>query len=204
MRPSRKRIFLALAPSLLAGCATTRFTNRAESTEVLRAALVRTAEDFIGRRQTDWKGQHFTNDCVGFVRLVYAANGIDLYALGSRGGENGVAVIYGFAQLHGTIHRDAPRPGDLVFFHDTYDRNGDGVPNDGLTHVGVVQAVYPDGTVEVIHRVRRGVVRYRMNADHPLDRTRDGRVINDYLRRDRDGHSVTAGTLFASYATVVR
>jgi hypothetical protein len=166
--------------------------------------LARTAEDWIGRRNLDLDGRRFSNDCVGFVRLVYAANGIDVSATPSRRGDNGVTAIYAFTQSHGLLHQAAPRPGDLVFFRDTYDRNGDGVLNDGLTHIGIVDFTYPDGTVEVIHRVSRGVVRYRMNVDHPLDRTRDGRVINDFLRRDRDGHSVTAGTLFAAYGTVVR
>ena len=187
------------------GCAIGRVGFEArQSPDQIRALLARTAEDWIGRRDLDWKGRRFSNDCVGFVRLVYAANGIDVTATSLRRGDNGVTAIYAYAQSQGLVHRDAPRPGDLVFFHDTYDRNGNGVLDDGLTHVGIVDFSYPDGTVEVIHRVSRGVVRYRMNADHPLDRTRDGRVINDFLRRDKDGHSVTAGTLFAAYGTVVR
>jgi hypothetical protein len=195
----------AIASLVLSACATVRLDPQPPGTpETVRASLAKTAEDWIGRRELALGARRFSNDCVGFVKLVYAANGIDVAASPIRRGDNGVTAIYDFTQTHGVLHRDGPQTGDLVFFHDTYDRNGDGVVNDGLTHVGIVDFTYPDGTVEVIHRVSRGVVRYRMNVDHPLDRTRDGRVINDFLRRGRDGHSVTAGTLFAAYGTVVR
>ena len=36
---------------------------------------------------------------------------------------------------------ESPRPGDLAFFHDTYDRNRDGRANDPYTHVALVEAV---------------------------------------------------------------
>jgi hypothetical protein len=93
-----------------------------------------------------------------------------------------------------------------VFFRETYDQNRDGRRNDGLTHVGLVDEVEADGTVVVIHRVKRGVVRYRMNLARPNLRRdpRTGEVINDMLRAPGAGRvPVLTGQLFASYGSVL-
>jgi hypothetical protein len=93
----------------------------------------------------------------------------------------------------------------LVFFRDTYDLNRDGRVNDGLTHVGLVEKIEEDGTVIVIHRVARGVVRYRMNlAFKDKATTPEGRPVNDWLRAPIAGAApqLTA-QLFAGYATVL-
>ena len=115
-----------------------------------------------------------------------------------------MAAIHRRAALRKALFRHRlPRPGDLVFFRDTWDRNGDGKAwNDGLTHIGVVEAVGRDGTVTFIHRAGGGVKRGRMNLRFP-DR-RGGRtdgVLNDYLRRatDRDRAYLT-GELFEDFA----
>jgi hypothetical protein len=95
--------------------------------------------------------------------------------------------------------------GDLVFFKETYDFNRDGQANDGLTHVGLVDDVEADGTVVVIHRVARGVVRYRMNLAHPDTATSPtGARWNDWLRAEAPGAKprLTA-QLFAGYATLL-
>ena len=102
--------------------------------------------------------------------------------------------------------RRAPEPGDLVFFRETYDRNRDGRQNDGLTHVGLVDSVSDDGTVSVIHRVNRGVVRYRMNLQHAdihIDpRTRQ--TLNDYIKGGSGTRrAILTGQLFAAYGAVL-
>ncbi len=104
------------------------------------------------------------------------------------------------------FEKGTPVPGDLVFFRETYDQNRDGRTNDGLTHVGLVERVLEDGTVTVIHRVSRGVVRYRMNLAHPLARKdpASGRAINDYLRAPGSGEKgVLTGQLFSAYASLL-
>ena len=118
-----------------------------------------------------------------------------------------IAAIYRYAQQRGRVF-DAgrPMPGDLVFFRETYDLNRDGRLNDGLTHIGIVEDVDAEGTVTVIHRVSRGVVRYRMNLANPdvrVDRA-TGRVYNDALRHSGPGRrEVLTGQLFAGYATLL-
>lgn len=166
-------------------------------------AIAASAARLLGRRHVSANGKRFPDDCTGLVRAVYAEHGVDLLADGSRGAENGVTAIYRFADSRGEVHTGSPRPGDIVFFRETYDRNRDGRENDGLTHIGIVERVEESGTVHVIHRVDRGVVRYRMNVAHPGTRKdAKGRVLNDYLREGRRNR--LAGELFAAYATLAR
>ena len=49
--------------------------------------------------------------------------------------------------------------GDLVFFDNTWDADGDGVDNDPFTHVGVVEKVESDGTIVFISRVSEAIKR---------------------------------------------
>jgi hypothetical protein len=181
-----------------------RAVARPEAPGVDGEKLAETARGFLGRRALAVDDRSFPNDCTGLVRAVYATHGVDLMADGGRPSDGGVAAIWRYAGRHGSLHEDQPQPGDIVFYRETYDRNRDGRANDGLTHVGIVEAVEPDGTVSVIHRVARGVMRYHMNLSHPRDRrdAASGRVLNDTLREGR--RSRFAAELFAGYATLAR
>ena len=172
-------------------------------------ALAKTAVRFVGQSRIQVGGRNFNPDCSGFVRGVYASQRVDLYSgLGELDGGNGVGRIYTHMVEHGRIHYGPTvHPGDLVFFHNTWDFNGDGLPNDPLTHIGVVEKVEPDGTVLFVSALSRGIERYRMNLQHPdVHKTADGRVFNDFLRRKRFsdglGTHYLAGQLFAAFGTL--
>jgi hypothetical protein len=142
---------------------------------------------------------------------VYATQHVDLYdGLGELDGGNGVGRIYTHTVEHGRIHYGPiVHPGDLVFFHNTWDFNRDGLPNDPLTHVGIVETVERDGTVIFVSWVLAGVERYRMNLFQPgIHTTAEGRVLNDHMRRKRPGDSSTTryltGQLFAAFGTVLQ
>ncbi len=174
-------------------------------------ALAETAVGFLGRSLIEVGGRRFTFDCSGLVRGVYVTQGIDVYdGLGELDGGNGVGRIYGHVVRHGQIHYGPTvHPGDLVFFHNTWDFNGDGRINDPLTHVGLVERVEGDGTVVFVSRVSGGIERYRMNLRRPhTHRTSDGRVLNDFLRRkgSRDPNTTPTltGQLFAGFGTLIR
>jgi hypothetical protein len=114
-----------------------------------------------------------------------------------------VTAIHRKASALGALH-ERPRPGDLVFFRETHDRNRDGKRNDGLTHIGVVERVGKDGTVTFVHRAGNGVKRAKLNLRNPdVRRDARGRVLNDWLRRP-DGISEIrlTGQLVAGFATV--
>ena len=85
----------------------------------------------------------------------------------------------------------------------------DGLPDDPLTHVGVVEKVDLDGTVVFVSSVSAGIERYRMNLKHPdTHKALDGRVLNDFLRRkhvsDARGTYYLAGRLFAAFGTLAQ
>ncbi len=174
-----------------------------------QTALAKTAVRFVGQSRVQVDGRNYAPDCSGFVRSVYASQRVDLYGgLGELDGGNGVGRIFTHVVEHGRIHYGPTvHPGDLVFFHNTWDFNRDGLPNDPLTHVGVVEKVDFDGTVVFVSSVSAGIKRYRMNLKHPdTHKTADGRVLNDFLRRkhmsDTQGTYYLAGRLFAAFGTL--
>jgi len=170
-----------------------------------RETTVSNAVNLVGKKHVVLGGKRYGDDCTGLVRGVFAQVGVDLMS-SAAAGDNGVTAIYRFATQHGRVYEGGrPVAGDLVFFRDTYDLNRDGRVNDGLTHVGLVEKIEEDGTVIVIHRVARGVVRYRMNlAFRDQAMTPEGRPVNDWLRAPLAGATpqLTA-QLFAGYATVL-
>lgn len=171
-----------------------------------RAAIVRTASKLVGATTIQANGKRIAYDCAGVTRAVFLAHGIDLYASGSPDpNANGVRLIHHHIRMHGKFHQGPlVRPGDLVFFDNTWDYNGDGLINDPLTHVGIVERQEGDGTVVFISRVAGAVERYRMNLALPhVHRTAEGRVLNDYIRRkdfaDPAQTAYLTGQLFAAF-----
>ena len=159
------------------------------------AAIAATAAELIGTRTG--------RDCFGFVVEVFRRHGVDLRGDGGLPGDNGVRVLWRFADRRNALHRrPAPGVGDLVFFDDTHDRNRDGRRNDPLTHVGIVEKVVGD-RIWFVHLARRGVVRSVMSLVEPTVRSRDGEPLNDYIRfgRRNPGDRL-AGSLFAGFASL--
>jgi len=176
-----------------------------------RTAIVRTAAKFVGAKTIESKGRHIAYDCAGVTRAVFLKHGIDLYGSSANDPEaNGVRLIHAHIRQQGRFHQGpVVHPGDLVFFNNTWDYNGDGKVNDPLTHVGIVERQEPDGTVIFISRVAGAVERYHMNLALPhAHKTSDGRILNDYLRRkdviDPANTGYLTGELFSQFATWVR
>jgi hypothetical protein len=167
-------------------------------------AIAGTAARLVGARTIQTGNRLISYDCAGVARAIYLSQGTDLYGgVAVHGKPNGVRLIYEHVRKYGRVHQGpAVRPGDLVFFDNTWDANEDGMFNDLLTHVGVVEGVEPDGTVVFISRVSHAVERYRMNLRVPNTvRASDGRTVNDYLRRRKSGEPAgyLASHLFAGF-----
>ena len=163
-----------------------------------RATIASSAGTLVGATEILSEGRHIAYDCAGITRAVFLQYGIDLYESAiEEPGANGVRLIYNHLRQYGTLHQEPiPSPGDLVFFDNTWDFNGDGELNDPLTHVGIVEQTDPDGTVTFISRVSGGIERSRMNLDYPnVHKTADGRILNDYIRRKLPGDPPDAGRL---------
>ncbi|MEK6533538.1 MAG: CHAP domain-containing protein [Nitrospirota bacterium] len=182
--------------------------QKSPSSTATRTGIVHTATKLLGARLIESNGRRVAYDCAGVTRAIYLEHGIDLYNSSTTDRRaNGVRLIYNHMRQHGRLHQGPMvQPGDLVFFDNTWDFNGDGRLNDPLTHVGVVERIESDGTVVFISRVAEAVERYRMNLALPhVHKTADGRILNDYIRRKRQtdpeemGH--LAGELFTFYGT---
>lgn len=168
----------------------------------------KTAASVVGLaslRQAGPLAKGLPDDCTGLVRYAWNALGVDLYEGFTFHGENGVTAMYEVALERGALHRHTPSPGNLAFFRQTWDRNGDGVENDGLTHVALVESVDVEGTVTLIHRVGAGVRRSAMTLAAPQVHTApDGHELNDYLRpASRHSAARLTGELFVSYSSPV-
>ena len=213
-------IGLIIAVATLVGCATgiqerpqpqpTAIPGCCKSIEASsrRAAIVRTAAKLVGATTILVNGRRIAYDCAGVTRAIFLAHGIDLYESGTTDPKaNGVRLIHQHISRRGKLHQGpAVHPGDLVFFDNTWDYNGDGFINDPLTHVGIVERQEPDGTVIFISRVAGAIERYRMNLALPhVHKTSEGRILNDYVRRkdieDPPSTGYLAGQLFAGFGT---
>jgi hypothetical protein len=175
-----------------------------------RSAIVQSAVRLLGSKTITIQGRRINYDCAGVTRAIFLEHGIDLYqSTHTEADANGVRLIHNHIRQHGILHHDTDvRPGDLVFFDNTWDFNRDGLFNDPLTHVGIVERIEPDRTVTFISRVAGAVARYRMNLSQPhIHKTAEGRVLNDYIRRKRatdpDHTARLTGELFSLYGNLL-
>lgn len=168
------------------------------------------ARAHLGKILVRVNGKAFRYDCSGFVRGMYSALGVDLMSEAGDPGDNGVRLIHKFVARHGENHaRPVPHRGDLVFFDNSWDKNGNGKLDDPLTHVGLVEGVREDGTVLIIHRANRGIVRDAMNLLRPHDlKDEAGHELNAFLRpkgrREPPGIPHTLAELWAGFGTLDR
>jgi probable lipoprotein NlpC len=213
----RRARHLALVALLGAACATARGPGPGPGPgapdDALAARLVDRAEGRLGQRGPfTVGGQRYAADCSGYVAAVYEAEGLPLRRLMSRaapGERSGVAAAYQAARAYGAVFGGGgewPRPGDLVFFRDTYDRNRDGSYEARFTHMGIVERVDADGTVSFLHRGAREVTRGVLSRERPAEaRDEDGRTLNTILREARPRAAVAsalAGQLFMAYGRI--
>lgn len=198
---------LALCAALAAGCGGARPRPEAAWSD-LQGRLAARAASFLGHTGTFRVGEErFGRDCTGFVQAVYESEGIPLRALMRQAApraRSGVEAAHRAMERYGIVFgggREWPAPGDLVFWHDTHDRNGNGRRDDRFTHVGIVEYV-AGGTVVFLHRGAKGVARGAMSPERPGERSADGVLLNSPIRfpsRRARGGPVLAGALFAGY-----
>lgn len=161
-----------------------------------------TACSLIGARAVVVSGVRYRFDCSGFVEASLAGAG--------RVFEGSAADLFAIARERGVLHRrHRPDVGDVAFFDDTYDKDGNGRVDDPLTHVGVVTRIGADGTLEIVHLGNSGIVTLAMNLRQPDVHLDDsGRLLNDYLRApsSKDSPRVhhLSGELWAAFGSLWR
>jgi hypothetical protein len=171
-----------------------RLSPRAEVARV-QEKLAEGGQFVLGRRELVIRGRRFNMDCTGTVLAIYYYAGIDLSRDFERYSGGGVMRLYktlaGEDLLYDTRN---PVTGDIIFWDNTYDRNGDGLWNDTLTHVGMVMSSSDDGTIQYVHlNYHRGIVIESMNLYNPdvhEDLEQGGmRIVNSPMRMRQAGKS---------------
>jgi hypothetical protein len=142
-----------------------------EEPSELQKTVVKGGLSLVGKKELVVNGKHYPMDCTGVVRAAYAFGGVDLAYRFSDYSGNGVSRLYLTLRDSGLLYAVRyPAPGDLIFWDNTYDRNGNGRADDDLTHVGLVVSVEPDGTISYLHyNYRLGPIVEKMNLLHPND-----------------------------------
>lgn len=182
-----------------AGAAAPAATRTGGAPTATARRIAAAAEGFVGDARLMVAGEAYRYDCSGLVEASLAKAGL------AHSGSS--AMLHDAARDAGALHRRRlPAVGDVAFFDDTYDRDGNGALDDVLTHSAVVVGVATDGTVEMVHVGSNGVTRLTMNLRHPHDRSGpEGQVWNDYLRaktrRDPLGTRYLAGELWVAFAS---
>ncbi len=158
------------------------------------------AARFVGAKRLVVEGKKHRWDCSGLVEAAHAASGLSL--------KGSSANLWELARSSGVLHRrkTSGQVGDVVFFDDTWDRDGDRRLDDDLTHVGVIERVEGKGAYTLVHLVNGGVQRLRMDlrARHVHTDPEPPHLLrNDFLRaRKKDDRRRTrylAGELWRGF-----
>ena len=143
-------------------------------------------------------------DPEGFATHLLQVNDLDVP---TKGRQSVVKAIYEHLNqtdqlLEGSVE---PVAGDIVFFHNTYDRDEDQRADDWFTLLGVVERVDGDGTVQFISFYDGKIQRLHLNLDRPSTARAElaDKVLNSTIREkklsDRPYTSYLSGELFASF-----
>lgn len=178
--------------------------NDSEDARRARERIAQAAANVVGGGPVVVGRERFRMDCSGVARGIYAKAGLRLGTVEVTDQTNDTRVLFELAKRTGSLRRSEPLPGDLVFFDDTWDQNQNGLVDDPLSHVGVVERVEGDGTVVFVHRIGSRIVRARMNLRRPHDRHDDeGRPLNHFLRGASGSQpSKTTGELFVAFGSL--
>jgi hypothetical protein len=199
MRPA---FLLAALIVVLASCATvpqgmrgvpTERPALSPSTDAIRAKLGEGVAAVVGAKELEVNGRRFSWDCTGTVLAIYWYAGIDLARDFARYPGGGVSRLYRTLEDASLLYTTTePVLGDLVFWDNTYDADGDGTWDDQLTHVGMVMETGADGTISYVHlNYRKGIVIERMSLLEPdvYQRAAGGKVtiVNSPMRMAEAG-----------------
>ena len=159
--------------------------------------LVEAAHWAQGRGNLSNNGRDFAMDCSGVVSALYWYAGIDLQSCYPAYTGNGVTRIYRWLDDEQLLYRpDDPAPGDIIFWDNSYDKNGNGLADDELTHVGMVVSVDEAGLVTYVHHdYLSGVIFANMYPPDPSNRSLNSGMRIQSLGPTPDG-GITAGDLY--------
>lgn len=192
-RSHRAVFVLLLVYVLFAYCATGPTTNRLDldgGDSIGREGqlsswerwVVENARYWEGRDRLEWKGRSFNLDCTGVVMASYFKAGVDLWPEMAPYAGGGVQRLYSWLEGQSLLFQD-PRPGDLIFWDNTWDADEDYQWDDYLTHVGLVLDIEEDGRIVYLHHnYSRGIVLAYMHLGKPDVHMDGDRILNSPMR----------------------
>ncbi|MBB6482088.1 NlpC/P60 family protein [Spirochaeta isovalerica] len=175
------KLLTSLSALLFFSCASAPQTGEAPLPEDLsssgdvlsetQAKVVEGSYWALGKSQLKVRDKVFNLDCSGTVMAVYYYAGIDLSRDFGKYTGGGTERIFKYLEESDLLYdTEMPVPGDIIFWDNTYDKNGDGVRNDELTHMGIVVKIDEDGTVTYLHEhYKKGIILEKMNLKFPDD-----------------------------------
>lgn len=155
-----------------------------------------------------YEGSRAGGDCSGFITLLNAKNDEiyfnpnELYKhMTSYRKSEGIYNLYA---SNGDIIYKNPKPGDLIFFHNTTSKTKNS-KRKIITHIGVVRDVYKDGRVSFVHFASgRNKIDF-MNLNRKNVNKTGSTTQNSYIIRCKRGNSsCLASNRFAGYGRVAR
>ncbi len=146
-----------------------RNTANAAGLSETQKLLVEEAYRILGMEKLFVRGKSFSLDCSGTVMAIYWYAGIDLGRNFSKYTGGGTERIYKYLDDEDLLYTTKrPVPGDIIFWDNTYDKNGNGKTDDLLTHMGMVVTADEKGNIEYIHEnYRKGIILAKMNLFKP-------------------------------------
>ena len=137
-----------------------------------------------------------------YVWEVYKTNGLEL----SKKAQTKIPALYKECKKVGRIHHaGTPRVGDIIFFHNVYDANGDKRNNDWYTHVAIVDEVTKNDVTGLGYRHQK-LEKIAINLEKP-DEVGDSGSINSRLREpssdDAPFTQYYSSQLFAGYCSAL-
>lgn len=157
--------------------------------------LAKAARSFVGAKTLHVEGQTYGYHCSGYIAAVFAKAGFSV--------QGSTKHLYSLAKKNGFLST-TPQVGSIVFFDNTYDANKNGAFDDPLSHVAIVERVYDDGRVSMLHLGSRGIVPLILNLHQPDQHTdMNGEIQNSFLRvrtSKKDKRPRLAGQLWKGFA----
>lgn len=140
---------------------------------------------------------------MAYVSAIYQVNGVQLSQAASKGkSQPSIAQLYAYAADNKLLYEaQKPAIGDLVFFHNTFDRNRDGRWNDWHSLVGIVEEIDEDSTVTVLAYFNNAIERVHLNLKYPnVHKSKKGDIYNSQLRANEGAEIGISSKLFAGFA----
>jgi hypothetical protein len=145
------------------------------------------------------RGVRANPDAARYVYAVYRANRVEL----PDGARSDVSALYETCRERDAIYTSGrPAAGDLVFFHNTSDANGDGRNNDWFTYVALVERPKDGKRPELIGYRNDELESFRMNRRRPSASSSNTKIRTP-SSSDPPFSRYRAGQLFAGYCSLL-